>query len=94
LLGKAQKVIYDYLYSDRAVFNLFGQLDVGISQRQVNYGAIGLSLLNMRNQLAEPDTIVGFPHSMCCGLAGGDWDIILEMIEFYFKDYSVRIYKL
>ena len=94
LLGKAQKVIDNYLYPDRAIFNLFGQLDVGLSQRQVNYGAIGLALLNMRNQLCEAETTVGFPYLMCCGLAGGDWDIILEMIEFYFKDHNVRIYKL
>jgi hypothetical protein len=26
--------------------------------------------------------------------AGGDWEIVLEMIEFYFKDHTVKIYKL
>ncbi len=26
--------------------------------------------------------------------AGGDWSIVLEMIEFYFKDHNVKIYKL
>ncbi len=94
LLGKAQKVISSYLHPDKAIFNLFGQLDVGLSQRQVNYGAIGLCLQNMRQQIHEPDTVIGFPYLMCCGLAGGNWGIILEMIEFYFKDYKVRIYKL
>ena len=73
---------------------MFGQLDVGLSQRQVNYGAIGLALLNMRNQLCEAETVVGFPYLMCCVLAGGDWEVILEMIEFYFKDHNVKIYKL
>lgn len=94
LLGKAQKVIGSYLHPDIAIFNLFGQLDVGLSQRQVNYGAIGLCLQNMSQQIHDPDIVVGFPYLMCCGLAGGDWDIILEIIEFYLRDYKVRIYKL
>lgn len=26
--------------------------------------------------------------------AGGDWEVILELIGFYFKDHNVKIYKL
>lgn len=94
LLGTAQKVIENYLDRDRAVFNLYAQLAYGTDKRHVNYGAIGLCLQNMSQQIHERGTVVGFPYLMCCGLAGGDWNIILEMIEFYFKDHNVRIYKL
>lgn len=94
LLGTAQKVIEDYLHRDRAVYNLYAQFAYGTDRRHVNYGAIGLCLQNMSQQIHDPDKVVGFPYLMCCGLAGGDWDIILEMIEFYLRDYKVRIYKL
>jgi hypothetical protein len=26
--------------------------------------------------------------------AGGDWEIVLELVEFYLKDYDVHIYQL
>lgn len=94
LLGKAHKVVDNYQYPDVAVYNLFGQSDVGLSKRQVDYGAISLALFNMSQQIHEMDTVIGFPYGMCCGLAGGDWEIVLEMIEFYFKDHTVKIYKL
>jgi len=37
---------------------------------------------------------IGFPFKMGSDRAKGDWDIVLEMIEFYFKDHNVKIYKL
>ena len=94
LLGTAQKVTENYLDRDRAVFNLYAQFTYGTGKRQVNYGAIGLCLQNMSQQIHKHDTVVGFPYLMCCGLAGGDWEVIIEMIEFYFKDHNVKIYKL
>lgn len=94
LLGTAQKVIEDYLHRDRAVYNLYAQFAYGTEKRHVNYGAISLCLLNMSQQIHERDTMIGFPYKMCSDRGGADWDIILEMIEFYFKDHNVRIYKL
>lgn len=94
LLGTAQKIIEDYLHRDRAVYNLYAQFAYGTEKRHVNYGAIGLCLQNMSQQIHERDTVIGFPYKMCSDRGGADWDIILEMIEFYFKDHNVRIYKL
>jgi hypothetical protein len=37
---------------------------------------------------------VGFPHKMGSDRAGGDWDIVLEMIKYYFKDHQVKVYRL
>jgi O-acetyl-ADP-ribose deacetylase (regulator of RNase III) len=36
---------------------------------------------------------IGFPYKIGCGLAGGDWNIVYNIIEDEFKDYNVRIYK-
>jgi O-acetyl-ADP-ribose deacetylase (regulator of RNase III) len=94
LLGTAQKVTENHLDRDRAVFNLYAQFAYGTEKRHVNYGALGLCLQNMSQQIREPNTLVGFPYLMCCGLAKGDWNIVLEMIEFFFQHHNVKIYKL
>ena len=94
LLGSAQKVTSGWEYENKAIFNLFGQEFYGVHKRQVNYGAIATALLNMRHQIHDSTTIVGFPFGMCCGLAGGDWEVILEMIEYFFNDLTVKIYRL
>lgn len=39
------------------------------------------------------DAIIGFPYKIGCGLAGGDWNIVYNIIEEEFVDYNVRIYK-
>lgn len=36
---------------------------------------------------------IGFPYKIGCGLGGGDWNIIENIIDSVFKDYSVEIYK-
>lgn len=38
--------------------------------------------------------VVGFPFKMGSDRAGGDWNIVLEMIDFHFQDNEVIIYKL
>lgn len=93
LLGRAQEcwVKQSPLWSN-SVFNLHAQLGFGTHKRQLNYGALGKCLFDM-----EQDTkgaTVGFPYLLGCGLAGGSWEIVLEIIEYYFKDHSVKIYKL
>ena len=94
LMGSAQKVTSGWEHENKAVFNLFGQEFYGTAKRQVNYGAIATALLNMRNQIPDDGLVVGFPYGMCCGLAGGDWEVVLEMIEYFFSDLTVKIYKL
>lgn len=77
----------------KTVFNLHAQLDYGTHKRQLNYGALGACFYEMLTDLHSKD-IVGFPYLLGCGLAGGDWSIVLEMIKYYFKDHTVKIYKL
>jgi hypothetical protein len=71
------------------VANLAGQAGVGRECRQTNYGALSSALYHLReatDRLLQPGTPIYFPHGMGCGLAGGDWNIVSELIEFYFPD--------
>lgn len=51
------------------------------------------NLKRMLKRLNMENCIIGFPYKIGCGLAGGDWNIVYNIIEDEFKDYTVRIYK-
>ncbi|EGL17721.1 hypothetical protein HMPREF9413_4472 [Paenibacillus sp. HGF7] len=36
---------------------------------------------------------IALPYNIGCGLAGGDWDIVEQIIEEVFIDYDVTLYK-
>ncbi len=90
ILGCGQPV---YLSGEKCVWNLFAQLNYGSNTRDLNYGAMGKALMEMVDEL-DIDSKIGFPFKMGSDRAKGDWNIVLEMIEFYFKDHDVTIYKL
>ncbi len=77
-----------------SVHNLHGQLNYGRDKRHLNYAALGSALMQMSMVGVEQGETVGFPYLMGCGLAGGYWEIVKEMIQFHFKGHSVNIYKL
>lgn len=78
---------------DFPIFNMVAQEFYGRGKRQLNYGAMAKCLTEVAQYTRSTETI-GFPYLMGCDRAGGDWEIVLEMIEFIFKDFEVNIYKL
>lgn len=105
ILGTAQLV--DLLHYDeynpvfehgKTVVNLFAQDRYGSDKRHLNYGALGQALYSLVDD--HQDTFIptyskiGIPFKMGSDRAAGDWSIVLEMIEFFFREYNVKIYQL
>lgn len=90
------------------IVNVFGQNmdltefqlqnpDVDISQsppRLMNYGYLSnaFATMNFDNEFSRSDRI-GIPYNFACGLAGGDWTVVKELIEFHLGFWDVFIYK-
>lgn len=71
---------------NRWVVNMFAQDNYGYNgSRFTSYDAFAKCLESMRDRLPKDKTI-GFPKGIGCGLGGGDWDIILRMIETVLGD--------
>lgn len=68
------------------VANLYGQQGFGTDKRQTNYGALSSALASMAHDLRFDIPHIYFPFEMGCGLGGGDWNIVSELIEFYFPN--------
>lgn len=85
------------------VINLIGQESYGRDKkRYVNYGALASALGQIWQQLEHienlwPDSCtIGIPYKMASDRAGGDWDIVLELIEHLVVPYvkDVVVYEL
>lgn len=80
------------------IFNLYGQLGYGTKSQQTDYNALRNSLRSMCKflQLKAEPVRVGLPCNLGCGLAGGDWSIVSQIIKEELCDQGmyVLIYQL
>ncbi len=91
LLGRVQIVRSAELPFD--VANIFGQLDYGRDGRcYTDYEALNDAFIKLKTQYS-PDKRIAFPYGFGCGLAGGDWDTVLSLIDRVFTGRHVYIYK-
>jgi O-acetyl-ADP-ribose deacetylase (regulator of RNase III) len=74
------------------VCNMVAQDGYGSNRRFLNYGALAECLSKMSKGINVKT--VGIPFKMGSDRAGGDWNIVLEMVEYFLKDFNVVIYKL
>lgn len=75
-----------------AVVNLFGQVTCGRGRR-TNYEYLFTALEEFFRKLNDfPTAVVAIPKFMSSGLAGGNWNIVLAMIESFAVKYPNTIY--
>ena len=94
-------------YSD-GVFNLVGQEYYGYDgKRYMNYGAIAKGFNHIKAILMaggfekgllaihdKANYTIAIPYKFACDRAGGDWDIVLELITVLLGPYDIKIYHL
>lgn len=76
---------------DKIVANMFSQYGVG-GGVQTNYAAIKNCFEDLKRVAEEKNMTIGIPHKIGCGLAGGDWNIVLQIIDEVFGDSDVELY--
>lgn len=59
--------------------------------RQTNYKKLKSAMTELRKRF--PDKVVGMPYGIGCGLAGGDWDVVYNIIKEVFNGHKVILYK-
>lgn len=89
LLGTAQVCIKGDRRTD--IVNLFAQDRYGRNgMRYTNYAALRKCLKYVNDMYVGKS--VAIPYLMGCGLGGGDWGIVSQIIEDTMKDCEVTIY--
>lgn len=82
------------------IVNLYGQFHFGAGKKQTNYEMLEKAMnrffefvikLNQKNNNINLEKI-GVPYKMGCGLAGGDWNVVKEILEKQSEKHKVDIY--
>jgi O-acetyl-ADP-ribose deacetylase (regulator of RNase III) len=63
------------------VAHLFAQDKYGRDKRQTDYEALSSCLAKLNDLHTRISRPVYLPYGLGCGLAGGDWDVVSELIE-------------
>lgn len=75
--------------------NLFGQLNYGRSNSiYTDYTSLQKALMSLKVYAKEQGLSVALPYQIGCGLANGDWKVVLPMIEEAFSDYECTLYRV
>lgn len=61
-------------------------------RKYTDYVALTKAFDEIRNKYHNKS--LAFPYGFGCGLANGDWNIVENMINTYFADMDVTIYRL
>lgn len=89
LLGQCLIVEAD----DKYIANIFGQLGYGRTEQQTDYVSLEIGLKKLKEIAYEHNKSIALPYGIGCGLAGGSWSIVYELIQYVFEDYDVTLYK-
>ena len=77
----------------RYIFNLYGQVQIGVLERQTNYEAFYTGLEKIKNSmLALGLKSCAMPKFIGSALGGGSWIIIEKMIEVVFENSDIDVY--
>lgn len=78
----------------QTVINLYAQTEIGTHKRQLNYMAFGHALGEFTEFLAyrDRDLTIGFPKYIGCGLAGGNWEIVEQMLHDFANTIEQDVY--
>ena len=76
------------------IANVFGQCNYGTDKQYTEYDALRKGLKEVRDFAKERNLSVAIPYKIGCGLAGGDWNTVFEMITDIFADVEVNIYRI
>jgi len=92
LLGLVQCVEVE---QGKTICNLFGQNGYGRDRQYTEYEKLEGCFKYIAYRAYWSKETVAIPYGIGCGLAGGNWDIVVDMINKYFNIEGIvcKIYK-
>ena len=71
------------------IANCFAQDTYGRGERHTSYAALRKCFCEIAS---NKGCNIGIPYRIGCGLGGGNWDVVIDMIHDVFRNMDVKIY--
>ena len=91
-------VLFCYLNEHADIANVFGQENVGVGVRQTDYDALKKAFAKVHDYINQVQSggafrmnKIAIPKYFGCGLAGGDWNIVREIIVSALEDLDIDL---
>ena len=86
-----------FTHDNKIIANLCGQSNYGTHIQQTDYAALAKALKIVYKAVNNTNSSlngysVAIPYNLGCGLGGGDWNVVYDMINRIFENYDVTIY--
>ena len=88
--AKLGDVLFAKANDGKIVANIFGQHNIGRTGLFTDYEALYVGLIKVRRE----NMTTAIPYKIGCGLGGGDWGVVSNLIGCAFFDTNVMIYRL
>jgi len=75
------EIDWEYAQKSLIIVSLFAQDRYGKDKRYTDYDALAKCLDKLSDLRSVMGKDVYLPYGLGCGLAGGDWDVVSELIE-------------
>lgn len=89
-LGATQII---HLKDDLYLANLFGQADFGTDKRHTQYGALAFAIEQAAYFAHAKRLDLYLPYGIGCGLGGGDWEVVSQLINFVAPNGTICHYE-
>ena len=88
--NKLKGKVFKVMLKGKFIMNMFSQEP----DFNTDYDAAEIGLNEIKEYAKSYNLSIAIPYGIGCGIANGNWNTILEIIDRAFKDYEVTIYKL
>lgn len=88
--NKLKGKVFKVMLKGKFIMNMFSQEP----NFNTDYEAVEIGLNEIKEYAKSYNLSIAIPYGIGCGIANGNWNTILEIIDRAFKDYEVTIYKL
>ena len=84
--------VSDFFAGDQIIFNLYAQDGFGRDKRYTDYEALRKCFSWVTRYNEYQKLPIHVPYKIGCGLAGGDWNVVLKIIEEELPDAIIVVH--
>ena len=91
---RLQCKVYYHDNGNIIIANIFSQMEAPKNGTLTDYEALKIGLKLTKQFAKKFNLTIGIPHGIGCGIAGGDWNIVHNILKEVYTYYDITVYRL